>query len=71
MDPKLDKVVGFLDGFGLSNEQALEDVSQVSHVELVMKIDSGLSEVSFNFSVESQCCLDYRNYLLLDCSLEL
>jgi hypothetical protein len=44
VDPELDDLVGSLELGGLGNQQALEHTGDVSQVELVMEVDSGLSE---------------------------
>jgi len=44
MDPQFDQQIGLLDGFNLRNKQALENIGQVAHVELVVEVDSCLTE---------------------------
>lgn len=39
MSPKLNQVVGLLDGLVASLQDTLEDVGQMTHIELVMEID--------------------------------
>jgi hypothetical protein len=43
----------------------------MSNIELIMEVSSSLSEVLFNFGMESKSCLDYGSYKFLDSSLEL
>jgi hypothetical protein len=43
----------------------------MTHIELVMEVGSSLTEVLFDFTVESKCGLNDWHYLLLNCSLEL
>jgi len=71
VNPKFYEVVGLFDGFDLGSEQSLEDVGQVTHVELVMEVSRSLSEFGRHFSVELKGRLDDRHNLLGDSSLEL
>lgn len=71
MDPKLNEVVWFLDGFDLGYEETLENVGQVSHIELVVEVNGSLPEVSLYFSMQCQSSFDDRHNLFLDGSLEL
>ena len=71
MDPQFDQQVGFLDGFTLSNEEALENVGQVTHVEFVMEVDGSLTERSSDISVELKGAFDDWSNQFLDGALEL
>lgn len=42
----------------------------MSHVKLIMEVNSSLSEVLLNFNVQVKSCLNDRNNLFLDASLE-
>lgn len=44
VSPKLDQVVGLLDGLLTSLQDSLEHVRQMTHVEFVMEVDRGLLE---------------------------
>jgi hypothetical protein len=69
--PQLDEVIWLLDGFDLGYEQTLENVGQVSHVELVVEVNGRLSEVSLYFCVQCKSSFDDRNNLFLNSSLKL
>jgi len=69
--PQLDKVIGFLDGLGLGDEETLENVGQMTHIELIMEVEGGLSEGGLNTAVEGQSRLDDGGDQLLDGALEL
>ena len=71
MDPQFDQKVGFLDGFTLGNEEALENVGQVTHVEFVMEVDGSLTERSSDISVELKGAFDDWSNQFLDGALEL
>ena len=71
MNPHLDEVIRFLDRFDLSNQETLEDIGQVSNVELIVEIHCSLTEIFLNFTVKSQCSLNDGHNLLLYCSLKL
>lgn len=68
--PKLDKGVWGLDGLSSGLENTLEDVGQVSDVELVVEVLGSLSEGSLNLSVKSQGSLDDLWNKFLDSSVE-
>ena len=71
VNPEFDKVIGFSDGLNLSSEETLENVGQVTHIELVMEVSSGLSELGRHISVEGESRLNHGYHLLRDSSLEL
>jgi hypothetical protein len=71
VNPEFDKVVGFLDSLDLGGEKTLENVGQMTHVELVMEVSSGLSELGRHISVEGKSRFDHGYHLLGDSSLEL
>jgi hypothetical protein len=48
VEPKFDKVIWFLDGFGSCLEETLENVGQVTNIEFVMEVSSSLSEISLD-----------------------
>jgi hypothetical protein len=50
--PELDKNIGFLNGLLLGDEETLENVGQVTHIEFVMEVDGSLTEILFNVSVK-------------------
>jgi len=50
--PESDKVVRLLDGLWLGVQQTLEHISQVTNVELVVEVGSGLSETSHDILVQ-------------------
>ena len=52
MDPELNKIIWLFDGVWLSIKETLEDISQMTHIELIMEILSGLSEVSFHLRMK-------------------
>jgi hypothetical protein len=58
--PKFDEHVRFLDDLLLGIEETLEDIGQVTHIELVMEVGSSLSEFlgHFNITVELLGSLD-------------
>lgn len=69
--PKSDDLIGLLDSFLLGNEKTLEDVSQMTNIELVMEVDSGLTESTGDFTVKTDGTLDHGGEQLVDCTLEL
>ena len=71
MDPQFNQIIRFFDSLWLGYEQSLEDVGQVSHIELIMEVDGSLPEVPFHLSVQVKCCLDNGSDELLDSALEL
>jgi hypothetical protein len=71
VDPHLNQIVGLFNNLGLGNEKTLENVGQVTHIELVVEVNGSLSEVLLNFTVEGQGSLDDGNDLLLNGTLEL
>ena len=70
MHPELDEVVWFNDSFLLGLKKSLEDIGQVTNIELIMEVLGSLSEWSFDLSMELQGTLDDWTNLLLDGSLE-
>ena len=58
MDPEFDKVVWLFDSVWLSVKQSLEHVGQMTHIELIMEVLSGLSEVSLDLRVKGKSSLD-------------
>jgi len=54
MDPHAYKIQWFLDSLRLSVENTLEDISQVTNIELIMEVSGSLSELlsSCNISVK-------------------
>lgn len=70
VDPELDDLVGSLELGGLGNQQALEHTGDVSQVELVMEVDSGLSEGLADVGMQSQSRLDESGHLFLHLGLE-
>lgn len=58
MDPEFHKVIWLFDSIWLSVKQSLEHVSQMTHIELIMEVLGGLSEVSLNLGVKSKSSLD-------------
>lgn len=70
MDPQFDKVVWLDNGFLFGLEHALENIGQVSNIELIMEVLSGLSELPLNLLLELKGTLDDWKDLLLDSSLE-
>ena len=71
MDPQFDQKVGFLDGFTLCNEEALENVGQVTHVEFVMEVDGSFTERSSDISVELKGAFDDWSNQFLNGALKL
>lgn len=71
MHPHLNEVVRLLNGLGLRNKKTLEDIGQVTYVELVVEVNGCLSEVLLNFSVKCEGSLNDRHDLFLDGTLEL
>jgi len=71
MDPQFDQQIGLLDGFNLRNQQALENIGQVAHVELVVEVDSCLTERSNDVTMQLESALDDWSYQFLDGALEL
>jgi len=71
VDPQFDQKVGFLDGFTLSNEEALENVGQVTHVEFVMEVDGSFTERSSDISMELKGAFDDWGNQFLNCALKL
>jgi len=69
--PQLDKLIWLLDGLGFSNEQTLENVGQVAHVELIVEVQGSLTESLFNLAVNGQSRLDDWCNQLLNSSLKL
>ncbi len=70
MNPHLNQVIWFFKCFRLSKKKTLEYVSQMTDIELVMEVNSSLTEVFFLLQ-KSECCLDNWYNLLLDCTLKL
>lgn len=71
MNPHLYELVGLLNSLDLGSQETLENVGQVTHIELVMEVSSSLSELLGNFIVELESGLDNGDNLLGDGSLEL
>ena len=71
VDPQFNQKIGFLDRFNLCNEQSLENVGQVTHVEFVMEVDGSLTESLRDVRMELQGALDDRSNQFLDGALEL
>lgn len=71
MNPHLNEVIRLLDDLGLGNEETLEDVGEVTHVELVVEVGGSLSEVLLDLTMEGQSGLNDGDDLLLDGTLEL
>jgi len=71
--PKFDEHVGFLDDLLLSVEETLEDVGQVTNIELVVEVGSCLSELlgHCDITMELQGSLNHEWNLLKDGRLEL
>ena len=55
MEPQLDKVVWLFNGLRLSNEETLENVCEMTHVEFVVEVECSLTEILFNLAVECEC----------------
>jgi hypothetical protein len=71
VNPQFHKVLSFLNSLRLGGENTLEHVSQVTHVELVVEVSGGLSELHSHLVVELQGLLDDRSNLLTHGALEL
>jgi len=71
VDPHLDQVIRFLNGLRLGNEETLEDIREMTHVELIVEVYCSLSEVLLDFTMEGKSSLYNRDNLLLDGTLEL
>jgi hypothetical protein len=52
MYPQLDKIIWLLDDFLFGSEKSLEHIGQVTNVEFVMEVLSGLSELQLYFSIK-------------------
>jgi len=52
VDPHLDQVIRFLNGLRLGNEETLEDICEMTHVELIVEVYCSLSEVLLDFTME-------------------
>ena len=70
MKPKFDKLVRFFNCFLFSNKKALENIGQVTNVELIVEVERSFTEVSFDFRMELQGLLNNRRYQFLDGALE-
>jgi len=58
VDPQFDKHVGFLDAILSGDKETLEDVGQVTDVELVVEVLSGLTEGTLDITVQLEGGLD-------------
>jgi hypothetical protein len=70
--PQFDKIVRLLDGLRLGIEDTLEDISQVTNIELIMEVLGSLSELlsGGNINVKLKSSLDHRLDLLENRGLE-
>jgi len=71
MDPKFNEIIWLFNSFLLGVEESLEDIGQMTNIELIMEILSSLSEVSLNFRVKCECGLDNWANFCRDGTLEL
>lgn len=58
VNPQFDEHVRFLDSILFGDEETLENVGQVTDVELVMEVNGSLSECALNFRVQLESGLD-------------
>ena len=71
VNPHLYELIGLLNSLDLGSQETLENVGQVTHIELVMEVRCGLSELHGHFVVELKCLLDHGSNMLGNGSLEL
>ena len=69
--PKSSQIVWFLDGLEFGLEKTLEDIGQMTNIEFIVEVDGSLSEVSLDFALEIEGCLDHTSDTILDGALEL
>jgi len=52
--PQFYEVVWLLNSLRLGNKKTLEDIGEMTHVELVVEVKSSFTEVLLNFAVKSE-----------------
>jgi hypothetical protein len=70
VDPEFDEHVGLLDGLLFSDKETLEDIGQVTHIELVMEVNSSLTEGTLDVTVKLESSLNNGCNQLLNGSLK-
>jgi hypothetical protein len=71
VDPHANEVVRLLDGFNFGSQETLENVSQMTNIELVVEVCCSFTELHCNLVVELQGLLNNGSNLFTDGSLEL
>ena len=68
--PKSCEIVWLFYGFNFGFEETLEDIGQVTNIELIVEVNSSLPEISFDFILEIECSFDHTSNAILDSALE-
>ena len=70
VNPKSCEIVWLFYGFNFGFKETLEDIGQVTNIELIVEVNSSLPEISFDFILEIECCFDHTSNAILDSALE-
>ena len=70
MNPQATEIHRGLDAFGCRKQETLEDIGEISKIEVVMKPDCRWQEHLCNSLMERQCCVDHIGGQFLNRRLE-